>query len=482
MQYANEALFLVFSLVLAGLFVSSLPYFRGRISSKLNTYWLIALGLNIATFLFFASASTVHPILLTFANTFFLGAYFFLAIFCRALSDKPVKWLVMLSPFILLVFGLAFEYLRWFGTFQGRVLLVILSLMACIVLVLVELISIKWRSARVQVNFLIFTFSAELVLGVLRLWMILFNTSTSVSTLYSEPLISTLVRWFAVGFTVLSYISINGIMAERLIKESDDSREDSIRVSKLLAERDALIANLLKNNKSAAAGALSASIAHELNQPLGASLLNIQFLKMVHESGRLTPELLEQLINQLEKDAKRSGNIIRSLQSVFAKSSADFEEFSVEEVIESALAIYKLDLMDRGITFEKSLNIPIKIYGHKGQFLQVLLNLINNSIQALSHINAENKTLGINASLQGNFGVVEVFDNGPGISKDHQAHLFNLLVSDKEKGMGLGLWLCSQILDNFHGKISYEDAPGGGAKFILSLPITPPSGLDSLRA
>jgi two-component system C4-dicarboxylate transport sensor histidine kinase DctB len=68
--------------------------------------------------------------------------------------------------------------------------------------------------------------------------------------------------------------------------------------------------------------------------------------------------------------------------------------------------------------------------------------------------------------------VIEVFDNGPGIPKERQAHLFDLLNSDKEKGMGLGLWLCAQIMENFSGKLSYEDMPKGGAKFILTLPAT----------
>jgi phosphatidylserine synthase len=76
MNYANETLFLVFALVLAGLFVSTIPYFSKRAPSKTNQYWLLAIGLDILAFLLFASVSAVGPILLTFANTFSFSFFF----------------------------------------------------------------------------------------------------------------------------------------------------------------------------------------------------------------------------------------------------------------------------------------------------------------------------------------------------------------------------------------------------------------------
>ena len=137
MTYPNETLFLAFALVLAGLFISSTPYFSNTASGKSNRYWLLAIGLDICAFLLFAAASTVGLFLLTFANTFFFASYFFLFIFCRHLNDKPVKKLVSLSPVLFLAFGFAFEHLRQFGVFQDRVLLVISCLVFCVIGVLI---------------------------------------------------------------------------------------------------------------------------------------------------------------------------------------------------------------------------------------------------------------------------------------------------------------------------------------------------------
>ena len=475
MKYANETLFLTFALVLVGLFVASIPYFSRRTSSKANQYLLLAIGLDIVAFLLFASVSAINPILIVFANTFFFASYFFLFIFCRELNGKPVKTIVTLSPLLFLAFGAIFEYLRQFGVFHDRVLFVVGSLIFCLIAVLIELFQVRKRERLSQINFLIFTFSAEIVLGVARLWLLLGDPSIAAptSTLFTEPFITSLIRWFAVAFTVLSFISINGFLAEKLAQSDAANLEDSKRVTNLLNERDSMIATLLKANKSSATEALSASIAHELNQPLGASLLNIQFLKTLHETDSLKHELVGPIVSQLEKDAKRAGEIIRSLRSIFIKDSGPQEVIQIQEVLDNALAIYKSELLSKKIRFEVALNGDAVIFCHRGQFLQVILNVINNAIHAMSKSDSPNKLISLRGYWDTESYVLEISDTGPGVPVLKQPHLFGLLSSDKTSGMGVGLWLCAHIMNNAGGKISYQDATGGGAKFTLSFPALP---------
>jgi signal transduction histidine kinase len=242
-------------------------------------------------------------------------------------------------------------------------------------------------------------------------------------------------------------------------------------IFRLGQEKDRLIQSLMLTNKSAVTGALSASIAHELNQPLGASLINVQFLRMLHETGKMTPELSGQLISQLEADIKRSGTIIKSLQSLFVKNSNDYEYLAPSEVIESALAIYRSDLITKGITVENTISSHAQVHVHKGQLLQVLLNLINNAIQALTAIESSNKRITITCHDEGQSCVIVVRDNAAGIADERQAEIFELLKTNKEKGMGLGLWLCAQIIQNFGGTITCVNSSEGGAQFTLSLPM-----------
>ena len=98
MKFANESFFLVCALLLGGLFISALPYFRKNKLSYFNYYWLIALGLHVTAYGFFAIASSTSFALLTLANTFFCAGYFFLALFCASINQKSVKKIAFLSP------------------------------------------------------------------------------------------------------------------------------------------------------------------------------------------------------------------------------------------------------------------------------------------------------------------------------------------------------------------------------------------------
>ena len=102
--------------------------------------------------------------------------------------------------------------------------------------------------------------------------------------------------------------------------------------------------------------------------------------------------------------------------------------------------------------------------------IQVLLNLLNNAIQALSQIDHSNKVINLEVLDGINFVQISVTDNGNGVSSEYQSHLFELLNTTKKTGMGLGLWLSRHIVTRHKGSISYEDAVGGGARFVIRFP------------
>lgn len=470
MKYANEALFLVFSLLLSGLFVSSAPYFRGSRSNNFNNLWLIGLGLNILAFLSFASASTISPLLLTLANTCFFTAYFFLALFSRSINGGSTKSLVRLSPLIFIVFACVFEYLRRHGAFQARVLFVVCALIACLVWILIELFIARKKRRHIQLDFLMFTTLAELTLGLVRLWMVLSENTTGNINLYEEPFVSTLVRWFGVSFAVLSYFSVVGYCAESLSKENEKNIEDRIKIEELLKEREALIANLLKANRTSATGALSASIAHELNQPLGASNLNIQFLRMKLDGGLLNDDISREILDSLEADNKRAANIVRSLRSIFTDSESPVQECRLSDLTSNILSIASPELKLHNIRLDLKIEEGLMVWINASEMEQVILNLINNAIQSLGKTDTGDRVIVIEARQLGQLVQMRVTDNGHGVPKEFKANLFELLSTTKNSGMGLGLWLCKHIVTRSGGSIWHEDAPDQGAIFIVELP------------
>ena len=472
MKFANEALFLIFSLLMSGLFISAIAYFRKSKVSNFNNIWLLALGLNILAFLCFASASTISPFLLTIANTSFFAGYFFLGLFSRAINQGSTQFLTRVSPLLFLVFACVFEYLRQSSTFQFRVLFVVSVLMVCLVWILIELYSARKKTPYFQLDFLMFTTLAELLLGVIRLWMVLSSTTTGSINLYEEPFASSIVRWLAVSFTVLSYVSILGFWAEILSQENSKNVEDNIRIKNLLTERESLIASLLKANKTAATGALSASIAHELNQPLGASNLYIQFLRRKLEGGSLSPEIGKEVLDALELDNNRAATIVRSLRSIFAENHSQAEECDLADVISNVLDIVKPELKSKNIQIQLKMVEGLRVPMSSGEIGQVILNLLNNAIQSLEDAKISSRIIVIEIQRDGDFALFSIRDTGAGIPAEFQQNLFQLLNTTKQSGMGLGLWLCKHIVTRYEGSIWYEDAIGGGAQFYFRLPIT----------
>lgn len=470
MKYANETYFLVCTILLSGIAVASLPYLQ---KNRLNkSYYLeVALGFHIGSFFLFVITSSTFSWLLTIANTALVSGYFFLGLFCRSLNGSSGKKIISLFPILLIIFGSYFEYLRELVSFQARVILILCAIISCLIWILTELYQARKKAHFIQIDFLIVTIVAEIVLDILRLYFIVFGDTLGKIDLYQEPYTSALIRWIAIACTVLSYISIVGYLSEKLTRENAKNIYDNNRVTALLNERETLIANLLKANRTAATGALSASLAHELNQPLGASTLNIQFLKLKLGKGLLSPEVGMEVLSSLETDNKRAATIVKSLRSIFSDEEYCPQVLNVGQLISIVLNIVKPQLKSSHIQIEFEAGEDLLIQGISGEIEQVMINLINNAIQSLLTSEVAHARISIEVKKDGRYVNISIADNGRGVPPKFKEHLFELLNTTKRSGMGLGLWLCKHIVTRSGGTIWYEDAQGGGAKFNLKIPL-----------
>ena len=242
------------------------------------------------------------------------------------------------------------------------------------------------------------------------------------------------------------------------------------QIKRLLTERESLIASLLKANKTAATGALSASIAHELNQPLGASNLNIQFLKMKLDKGAINPELGKKVLEALEADNQRAATIVKSLRLIFTENESNSELVQFGDSISRVLDIARPELKAKHIQILLRVQEDCVIRVNPSEIEQVILNLVNNAVQALASSDTVERKITLEANKVGEQVLLAVSDNGSGVPDKFKSQLFELLNTTKKTGMGLGLWLCKHIVTRYGGSIHYEDAIGGGAKFVVKLP------------
>ena len=469
MKYANEIFFFVFALILWGLLYGSRFILMPGKASQSEKLWLTALTLTATSFTLFASASTISLTLLTLANTCFIASFIYFGLFCRSLNSPISKNVNIFVLVGLLVFATFFEYLRQNGLFIHRVGLISLMGAFCFAWELNELRRLKGVYST-QLRFLVYTIAIELVLTIGRLVALYIDGGLATPNLYQEGVVSSSIRWAWLGISILSYVAVLGYWLEKMSIEKAQAIQESSKISALLKEKERLIYGLLKANKTSATGALSASIAHELNQPLGASNLNIQFLKMKLEKGVINPELGKEILDSLEADNHRAATIVKSLRSIFTESDSSAEKVQLGHLISKVLDIVTPELKSKNIQIQLRVDEQLMVKVNAAEIEQVILNLINNALQALANSGTLQRRITIGATKSGQFVRLSISDNGDGVSAEFKPQLFELLSTTKQSGMGLGLWLCKHIVTRCGGSIHYEDTIGGGATFVFELP------------
>jgi len=267
---------------------------------------------------------------------------------------------------------------------------------------------------------------------------------------------------------------------EQLAREQEHAalaQQHTQALATLLAEREEIIRQLTLSNKSAGMGALVASFAHELNQPLAATLLHAELIqrqmKIALEGGRpADPQLLQTVANHIVSDTQRAGDIIRKLRNLFRMSKGEFSKIDFKQLVLDVLDIVKAKTKDQKIHIFTTFDDGFRLVGDATQLQQVVLNLVSNAIDALSDIEDRKCVLQIRGIVSPGYLELEIEDNGTGIPVDKQAEVFSLFKSTKFDGMGVGLWLSQSIVASHGGTLTFYSQPGQGTVFTLRLPST----------
>ena len=479
METANQIFFIVFSLIGLGLFLSAIYQYRANRASGLSIYWPLSVGLFSLSSFSFGIALWTHKFFLTIANTTFIVSVFLLIFLYRSWNQRPFTkiqtlylWLI---PVIIFFF---YDYLRVMPeTFKHRVALITITQELFLVWQIWELKKYYKVERTIVVKWLIFLTTFTLIGETCRtLWVLIGSTQINFF-LYAQDALALTLLWIGYGSTILVYVALGSFYLEKQIKKENEityalksTREENEKITELLKEKEHLIYGLMKANKTAATGALSASIAHELNQPLGASSLNIQFLKMKLEKGVLNPALGKEILDSLEHDNKRAATIVKSLRSIFTEGESNAQEVQLSDLIVKVLDIVKPELKSKNIQIQLRVDDGLVIKVNPAEIEQVILNLVNNAAQALANAGTLQRHIAIEAIKAGQLVRLTVSDNGNGVPVELKSHLFELLSTTKQTGMGLGLWLCKHIVTRYSGSIHHEEAIGGGAKFVVEFP------------
>jgi len=234
------------------------------------------------------------------------------------------------------------------------------------------------------------------------------------------------------------------------------------------------MSELTQMNRVATAGELSASIAHEINQPLAAISIGVS-ATLNWLSGK-TPnvEQARSLLNGIANECHRAGDIIKNLRAIFGKHAPQAAPLDINSVILAVLELVRIELQKHDIAVRTELGdrLPL-VNGSEIQLQQVVLNLVMNAIEAIDAAPSPPRELNVKSALSESGGVhVSIEDSGVGISPSDLPQVFQPLFTTKARGMGMGLAICRSTIERHEGRLWVSAAASRGSIFQFELPAS----------
>lgn len=239
------------------------------------------------------------------------------------------------------------------------------------------------------------------------------------------------------------------------------------------------MAELARVMRFSTAGELTASIAHEINQPLGSILTNAETAEAILQSQSpdiaKLPDIVElkDIVNDILQDDRRATEVIQRMRSLLKKAPFEQKQFDLNEVVQETMRVFSSLTASRKFELVSVITPEaLPLLGDRIQLQQVILNLVMNGIEAMRDTPTEKRIIRIRTSRVENFAQLSVSDRGSGIPEDKLKEVFEPFFTSKAEGMGMGLSIARTIIEAHNGQVSARNRDHGGATFRIRLPIS----------
>jgi signal transduction histidine kinase len=271
-------------------------------------------------------------------------------------------------------------------------------------------------------------------------------------------------RWYVIG--VLMIIGIQTAMIAALFAQRARRRRAEAELQRQREE----LAHL---TRVSTVGELTTSVAHELNQPLGAILSNAEAAEMFLTADPPALNEVRDILADIRKDDQRASEVIRRMRSLLRKQELAPKSIEINEAVEEVLKLLTIDASARKVAlkFERTMDLP-RVWCDPVHFQQVVLNLVLNGMEAMAGLPEDKRQIVLRTG-PGNNGTVKVAvaDAGHGIPVDRLPKLFEPFFTTKKEGLGMGLSIARTIVEAHNGQIWAENNSGTGATFYFTVPV-----------
>jgi signal transduction histidine kinase len=261
------------------------------------------------------------------------------------------------------------------------------------------------------------------------------------------------------------------LMFLSVLLEDEKRSHQALREAQEEAHRHREQINLL--SRVSLLGEMTASLAHELNQPLSAIITNANAGMRSIDKGKEDPGTLREILVDVEADGRRAHDIIRNVRNTIKKSHPTLRRINLNELVTKVAHIVRPDAVAYSCEVETSLasDLPL-IEVDPVQIQQVLVNLVSNALDAMRQTPLSRRKVEISTAGNGDNEVrLSVRDHGTGIRAEVQERLFDRFFTTKEQGLGMGLAIVRSIVESHGGDIHAENVADGGARFHFTLPV-----------
>jgi len=243
------------------------------------------------------------------------------------------------------------------------------------------------------------------------------------------------------------------------------------------------MAELAHINRFSMAGELTASISHEINQPLGAILTNAETARAILKSPYPDLDELNDIVGDILQDDRRASEVIRRMRSLLRKAPFEPKNIDFNDLVRETIRFLSALAVARKVELASLIEpAPLPIVGDCIQLQQVILNLVVNAIDAMSGTPGESRIVSLRTSRVENFAELSISDRGPGIPAERLKDVFEPFFTTKAEGMGMGLSIARTIVEAHNGQVSAVNAPEAGAMFRVRLPIARHAAAPAQRA
>ena len=280
---------------------------------------------------------------------------------------------------------------------------------------------------------------------------------------FREPSLWSTYRLYVIG--AVTIVALQALMIGSLLLQRARRRRAELETQHHRVE-------LAHAGRLATIGELTATIAHEVNQPLAAILANVDAADLLLESGKAGLEDVRHILAEVRKDDLRASEVIRRLRALLAKHEMARERVDLNETFADVLEVLGAEAGRRQVELATEFDPALpSVLGDRVHLQQVVLNLVVNAMDAMADTHVSQRRVAVRTALRQDGSVeVAVTDRGHGIARADMSKLFESFFTTKQRGMGLGLSIARSIVESHGGRIWAEADTGGGATFRFTLP------------